>query len=100
MGAAEGELLHAMVAAIGQRIQDFGPFEVIGFLDSAALLQSQAAQDSLLELPPSGVGEIALRAALTRLTVLVPSLEDEELQVCKALLQSMVLPSGTGILPM
>ncbi|CAK9000239.1 unnamed protein product [Durusdinium trenchii] len=98
---AKGRLLHLLVAASVQRINHFGAFEVLGFLDAAALLQREADQPSPAEFlehvegpPPSGVGEEALQEALARVVALLPSLDDDELRPFVPLLRSMRLPSG------
>mmetsp|Transcript_88528 Transcript_88528/g.246391 ORF Transcript_88528/g.246391 Transcript_88528/m.246391 type:complete len:108 (+) Transcript_88528:208-531(+) len=78
-----------------------GAFEVVGFLDAAKLLQQQAAEradpDDGVGLPPSGVGERALRLAVTRVLELMPQLqEDEALAAAAGVLQSLRLPADAA----
>jgi len=101
--AARGDLLHALVAATTARLERFNAFEVIGFLDAAAMLQAQAvsegpggAADAEMP-PPSGVGEQALLAAVKRIQVLLPSLDDHELRACAGLLKSLRMPKGAAV---
>lgn len=95
---ARGQLLHVLVAASVEHMDRFGAFEVLGFLDAAALLQREADQPTPADFmekdgpPPSGVGEQALRASLERLQVLMPSLDDENLLHFVHLLRATRLP--------
>eukprot|EP00434_Breviolum_minutum_P018705 symbB.v1.2.016507.t1/scaffold1211.1/size131413/5 len=98
---AKGPLLHLLVAASVEQMANFGAFEVLGFLDAASLLQRQADQAPPMVMefqkegpPPSGVGEQGLQASLERLGVLMPTLDDDDLQHFLALLTAMRLPEG------
>ncbi|CAE8684163.1 unnamed protein product [Polarella glacialis] len=100
--AVHGELLHVLVSATQQRLEFFDVFQVLGFLDAAALLQAQAdkspmasAFDDGVQPPPSsGVGEQALSAAVGRAAVLLPSFDDSDLYASVHMLRSMRLPKG------
>lgn len=97
--AAHGEVLHALVAATLPRLPAFGFFELLGFMDAAALLQVQAGRADGMDAdapPPSGVGEAALRAMGLRAEELLPELGDDELRSSALILSTMRLPAGVA----
>lgn len=93
---ASGELLHSLVAAVEARVGDLGPFELVGLLDAAVLLQAQARGQLVAStesgLPPSGIGERALHMAVERIETVLPEMQDEELQLCAQLMRSLHMP--------
>lgn len=96
LDAASGELLHSLVAALEARIGDLGPFELVGLLDAAVLLQAQAdgqpAASAESGPPPSGIGERALQMVAERIETVLPEMQGEELQLCAQLLGRLRMP--------
>jgi len=93
--ATNMELAYALVAAALIRMEAFGFFEILGFLDAASLLQSQADRGGIGVLPAYGVGEQALTRAVSRASALAPTLPTVEAQACAQVLRSMKLPAAT-----
>ncbi|CAE7675014.1 unnamed protein product [Symbiodinium sp. CCMP2592] len=101
---ARGDLLHRLVAEAKGKLEQFSAFEVLGFLDAAAILQAESDkpvpsafifdESDQQGPPPSGIGEEALHAVLQRLSELLPLLDDEELYTCLNLASSIRLPEG------
>lgn len=93
LNAAHGELLHALVAELEARVNRLGPFELLGLLDAAMLLQAQAGEPVHLQLrdgpPPSGLGERALLAVVERTVAILAQFQEDEMQLCARLLRSL-----------
>eukprot|EP00927_Polykrikos_kofoidii_P060153 TRINITY_DN55221_c0_g1_i1.p1 TRINITY_DN55221_c0_g1~~TRINITY_DN55221_c0_g1_i1.p1 ORF type:complete len:760 (-),score=111.48 TRINITY_DN55221_c0_g1_i1:34-2313(-) len=102
--ACREEVLDVVAAAMEPRIQGFGPFEILGLLDAVVLLQERAAsqQQDPAEaasrrdvVPPLGLGQRALRAAVDRLDSMKMELNTEERRLAFQLLEKLELPDGT-----
>mmetsp|Transcript_72010 Transcript_72010/g.139152 ORF Transcript_72010/g.139152 Transcript_72010/m.139152 type:complete len:441 (-) Transcript_72010:32-1354(-) len=91
--ATNMDLARTLVAAALIRMEDFGFFEILGFLDAASLLQSQADRGGTGFLPAYGVGEQALSRAVARASSLAATSPVVEAQSCAQLLRSMKLPA-------